>query len=275
MAKKRIITGLIFIPCILLIARKGELYFLIMVIAIIAGGIWEFYRMTGRSITRPYKLLGTAGAVLLPVFFYFRLHEYLYLLITLTLLGVIITELCTRERKFFVYNVSVTIFGIFYVGFLGSHILLIREIPELEPGMLYSDGFNFVVLLFLLTWCYDTGAYAVGRLAGRKKLFPAISPGKTLEGSIGGVIFAVAGIVIARSYLFPFLGMVEAVGLAVLMSITGQTGDLVESMIKRDMNRKDSSEAIPGHGGILDRFDSMLFNAPMLYYLLVFFFLAE
>jgi len=274
-ALKRIIVAIIFIPCIVLIARKGGVYYLILVDAVIAGGIWEFYRMTEVSITNPYKIIGTAGAILLPVFFYYQLHDYIYLLITMILIGIIVTELCRRGRNFFVYNISVTMFGVFYVGWLGSHMLLIREIPLKTGNMDYSAGFKYVMLLLLLTWCYDTGAYAVGSIAGRHRLFPLISPGKTLEGIIGGMVFAIAGVIVARGYMFSFLNIPEAVVLALLISVTGQTGDLVESMIKRDMRKKDSSRTIPGHGGILDRFDSMLFNAPSVYYILIFYMLPE
>ncbi|MFO7914665.1 MAG: phosphatidate cytidylyltransferase [Candidatus Krumholzibacteriales bacterium] len=272
-ALKRIIVAVIFIPCIVLIARKGGVYYLILVDAVIVGGIWEFYRMTEVSITNPYKIIGTAGAILLPVFFYYHLHDYIYLLITMILIGIMVTELCRRGRNFFVYNISVTMFGVFYVGWLGSHMLLIREIPLRTGNLEYSAGFDFVMLLLLLTWCYDTGAYTVGSIAGRHKMFPLISPGKTLEGIIGGIAFAIAGVMIARIYIFSFLGIPESIALALLISVTGQTGDLVESMIKRDMRKKDSSNTIPGHGGILDRFDSMLFNAPAVYYILIFFIL--
>lgn len=272
-ALKRIIVAVIFIPCIVLIARKGGVYYLILVDAVIAGGIWEFYRMTEVSITNPYKVIGTAGAILLPVFFYYHLHDYIYLLITMILIGIMVTELCRRGRSFFVYNISVTMFGVFYVGWLGSHMLLIREIPLRTGNLEYSAGFDFVLLLLVLTWCYDTGAYTVGSIAGRHKMFPLISPGKTLEGIIGGIAFAIAGVMIARVYILSFLGIPESIALAFLISVTGQTGDLVESMIKRDMRKKDSSNTIPGHGGILDRFDSMLFNAPAVYYILIFFIL--
>jgi phosphatidate cytidylyltransferase len=137
----------------------------------------------------------------------------------------------------------------------------------------YSMGFMFLLVLFILTWAYDTGAYTVGIIAGRHKLIPSVSPGKTLEGTLGGLLLAVAAVLIARKYLLTFLGVWESVFLAFLASMVGQLGDLVESMIKRDVKAKDSSTAIPGHGGILDRFDSMLFNAPVIYYMLKFFIL--
>jgi len=107
-----------------------------------------------------------------------------------------------------------------------------------------------------------------GRLFGRHKLLPAISPGKTVEGAVGGVVFSIAGILVAGLIVDIPFSLTTAVALAVVASVTGQVGDLAESLIKRDAGIKDSSRAIPGHGGILDRFDSLLFTAPVLYYLM-------
>jgi phosphatidate cytidylyltransferase len=126
-------------------------------------------------------------------------------------------------------------------------------------------------MVFTLTWCYDTGAYTFGKLFGRHKPFPSISPGKTVEGAVGGTLLSIAGILVVRRLMETHLGIFDAVVLAVLASVVGQLGDLVESMIKRDAKIKDSSTAIPGHGGILDRFDSLLFTAPLIYYVLRYF----
>ena len=169
-----------------------------------------------------------------------------------------------------VYHISVTIFGVFYVAWLGSHLILLRELPHLK-GLDYSLGFSFVIVVFVLTWCYDTGAYAIGRLFGRHKIFPRISPGKTLEGVFGGICFSIAGILITRLIVADYLTLLQAVALAVIASVIGQLGDLVESMIKRDVKIKDSSAAIPGHGGVLDRFDSLLFTSPLIYYFFMYF----
>lgn len=270
---KRVIIAVIFLPCIVIIARRGGLYFLSLVTLMIFAGLWEYYRMVETKGLKPYKLIGIAGGTLLPFYIYFFNGKYANgLLLLITFLAITISELGRKKREFALYHISVTLFGMLYVGWLGSYLVMLRELP-IQINLDYKNGFLFVILVFVLTWCYDTGAYILGMIAGKHKLFPDISPGKTVEGAIGGVVLAIIGILVARKYVFNFLNLWEAVGLAFVASVMGQLGDLVESMIKRDINIKDSSNTIPGHGGILDRFDSILFNAPVIYYILRYFFL--
>jgi phosphatidate cytidylyltransferase len=206
----------------------------------------------------------------LPWYLFFQRGIYANVLLTLTFMAVMIAELVRRDKGHAVYHISVTIFGVLYVSWLGSHLMLLRELPIIA-GLDYAMGFTFVIIAFTLTWCYDTGAYTFGRLFGKRKLFPSISPGKTVEGAVGGIILSIAGILVLRQLMVTRLGILDAASLAVLASVIGQLGDLVESMIKRDAKIKDSSTTIPGHGGILDRFDSLLFTAPLIYYVLRYF----
>jgi phosphatidate cytidylyltransferase len=165
--------------------------------------------------------------------------------------------------------VATTILGVIYVGFLSSHIVLLRELP-LQTGNAYATGSSFVFLAFVVTWASDTGAYFVGTLLGRHPLLPRISRNKTREGAVGGVLFAILGALVARYTFAPYMDLWQAVLLGILGSVVGMAGDLVESMLKRDVDVKDASETIPGHGGVLDRFDSLLFTAPLIYYILKF-----
>ena len=125
-------------------------------------------------------------------------------------------------------------------------------------------GPNMVLLVFVLLWANDTFAYLTGRLLGKHKLFERISPGKTIEGSIGGLVFTLAGIIVFSHYV-DWLSFGEAVGLGLIAVVFGTLGDLCESMLKRQAGVKDSGNLIPGHGGVLDRFDSVLFAAPFAY----------
>jgi phosphatidate cytidylyltransferase len=159
--------------------------------------------------------------------------------------------------------------GVFYVAFLASHLVLLRELP-LAAGLDYSIGSSFVFLAFAVTWACDTGAYIVGTVAGKHPLIPRVSANKTVEGSIGGLAFAVAGAAVAKYTFAPYLTLGQAAILGMAAGAIGQLGDLVESMIKRDADVKDTSGLIPGHGGVLDRFDGLLFTAPLLYYYLKF-----
>ncbi|MDZ7860136.1 MAG: phosphatidate cytidylyltransferase [Candidatus Krumholzibacteriota bacterium] len=271
---KRIIISIIFLPFILLITRKGGLYFLVLVTILIISGLWEFYRMVEAKGIKPSKLTGITAGIIIPFYVFFskgKTDNLLFLLVII-FIAVMIIELGRGKRDYALYHISVTIFGVLYVGLLGSYLLMLRELP-ISMNLDYKNGFLFVILVFILTWCYDSGAYTLGTIAGRHKLFPGISPGKTLEGAFGGLLLSIIGILVAREYIFSSITIWEAVGLAVIGSVVSQLGDLVESMIKRDVNIKDSSNTIPGHGGILDRFDSMLFNAPVIYYILKYFLL--
>ncbi len=268
----RLLAAAIFLPGFFIIAHRGGIYYLILVDLIIIIGLFEFYKMMEAKGLRPYKWIGVLSGGALPWYLFLRQGIYANVLLTLTFIAVMIAELVRKDKGHAVYHISVTIFGVLYVSWLGSHLMLLRELP-VSAGLEYSFGYTFVIIVFALTWCYDTGAYTFGRLFGRHKLFPVISPSKTVEGAIGGTFLSIVGILIVRMLMDTRLGIVESVVLAIVASVIGQTGDLVESMIKRDAKIKDSAASIPGHGGILDRFDSLLFTAPLIYYALRYFML--
>jgi len=156
--------------------------------------------------------------------------------------------------------------GIIYAGWaFGRHLVLIRDmkIDNMEIGV------GLIVLFIAIIWCGDTGAYAIGRLFGRHKLIPTISPGKTIEGTMGGLFFGIlGGIAIKYVFLPEVIALHHVIILGILLGIIGQTGDLGESLLKRNANMKDSGNLIPGHGGVLDRCDSMILTAPVFYYYL-------
>lgn len=261
----RLIASALFLPCLLIIARRGGYYFLALVDIMILVGLWEFYRMMEAKGLRPYKAMGILGGLALSWYVYFQQGLYANFFLSVIFIGIMALELARSDRGLAVYHISVTVFGVFYVAWLGSHLILLRELPHVR-GLDYSLGFSFVTVTFAVTWCYDTGAYFIGSLFGRHRVFPGISPGKTVEGVAGGVAFALAGAFITRALVAPYLGPATAAGLAVGGSVLAQLGDLCESMIKRDVKIKDASRTIPGHGGVLDRFDSLLFTAPLVYY---------
>lgn len=266
----RLLAAAIFLPCFFIIAHRGGIYYLILVDLIIIFGLFEFYKMMEAKGLRPYKWIGMLSGGALPWYLFFRQGMYANVLLTVTFIAVMIAELLRKDKGHAVYHISVTIFGVLYVSWLGSHLMLLRELPIIA-GLDYSFGYTFVIIVFALTWCYDTGAYTFGRMFGKHKLFPSISPGKTIEGAIGGTFLSIAGVLVVRMVMDTRLGIVEAILLAIAASTIGQLGDLVESMIKRDAKLKDSASSIPGHGGILDRFDSLLFTAPLIYYALRYF----
>jgi len=156
-----------------------------------------------------------------------------------------------------------------YVAYLGSHLVLLRELP-LQIDRPYELGARFVFLAFAVTWASDTGAYVVGSLIGKRPLLPRVSRSKTWEGAVGGVVFAALAGYLASITFASFLPPLWAVALGAMCSVIGLLGDLFESMLKRDAEIKDTSQIIPGHGGVLDRFDSLLFTVPLIYYFLKF-----
>ncbi len=147
--------------------------------------------------------------------------------------------------------------GVSYVGLLGAHIVLLRE----RPG-----GMDLVYLTVLATFAADTGAYFVGRAVGRRKLAPTISPGKTVEGMVGGMAAGFGAALLLNYFLGVRLEAALIVPLAALLPVAAVLGDLAESTIKRGMKVKDAGNLIPGHGGLLDRLDSLLFTFPVVYY---------
>lgn len=148
------------------------------------------------------------------------------------------------------------LFGTVYVAVLLTPLALLKRLPE---------GHDWIFLILTVTWFSDTGAYATGRALGRHKLYPAISPGKSVEGAIGGLCFSVGAAVLARLWYMPQLEWIDGVIIAVGGGALGQVGDLVESMVKRGYQVKDSGWIIPGHGGLLDRIDAVLFSTPFVY----------
>ncbi|MDD4856799.1 MAG: phosphatidate cytidylyltransferase [Candidatus Krumholzibacteria bacterium] len=264
---KRVLASIIFIPCLVIIARRGGYYYLALIDIMILIGMWEFYKMMEAKGLRPYKTMGILSGLALSWYMFFQQGVYANLLMSVIFIGIMALELARRDKGLAVYHVSVTVFGVFYVAWLGSHLILLRELPHLK-GLDYSLGFSFVIMTFAITWCYDTGAYFVGSWLGRRQILPSVSPGKTYEGAIGGVLCSVVGMLVCRATIAPYMALLPGIALAIVTSIVGQFGDLSESMIKRDAKIKDSSKTIPGHGGVLDRFDSLLFTAPLIYYVL-------
>jgi len=269
----RIASGVLFVPLLMLLARAGGFAFFGFVALQTLAGLTEFYRMMLAKGHRPAVWLGGIAAIGILIMAYRPHTPHAAFLATAALLLLLAQALRHPERKGIVESMAVTVFGVLYVGWLSAHFLLLRELPW-RAGLEYGDGARIVLYAFLVTWSCDTGAYAIGRWLGRTRPWASISPRKTVEGSLGGFAFAILGAWIgAHWFMFsragvPWLRDVDAVAMGVLVGVCGQVGDLVESLLKRDSDSGDSSDFIPGHGGILDRFDSLYFGAPIVYYYL-------
>lgn len=269
----RVASGVLFVPLLILLAGVGGVAFLGFVMLQVALGLREFYAMMRAKDLRPNAWLGFASALALLVLVYRPHTPHAALLATGALLLLLAAALRHPGRAGIVESMSVTVFGVLYVGWLSAHFVLLRELPW-RAGLGYPDGAKLVLFAFLVTWSCDTGAYLVGRWLGRTRPWGAISPRKSLEGSAGGFAFALLGAVVgARTFMhgpagIPWLTTGDALAIGALVGVCGQVGDLVESLLKRDARSGDSSDLIPGHGGILDRFDSLYFGAPLVYWYL-------
>jgi len=271
MLKKRVVTTLWGIPLLTAIIWYGEPWFTILVAIWGVVAVFEFYRLVAASKVPPLIYFGLIWTLL---FILSRNSDLLSilkphfdtnlltpLLLTSALLLSLIWLLLRVQEKAFT-GWAWTIAGILYVGWLLSYLVAIR-------GM--DDGRNWVFLALFTTFASDTAAFFTGRALGRYKLAPHISPGKTCEGTTGGIL---AAIIVSLLFMLPTplhlpFHWWQAILLGLLVSIFGQLGDLAESLFKRNMGAKDSSNLIPGHGGFLDRMDSIVFASVVVYYYVV------
>lgn len=161
-----------------------------------------------------------------------------------------------RDVKTSAGETALLLMGVLYIPLLLSHLALLRGLP---------DGISWIFLLLLIVMSGDTGAFYVGSAIGKRKLYPVVSPNKSIEGMVGGLAGSVIGAFAARAIFFPGLAPIDCLATALLVGLAGQLGDLFESLLKRSFGVKDSGSIFPGHGGMLDRLDSILFAAPTLY----------
>jgi phosphatidate cytidylyltransferase len=263
----RIITALIVLPVLIasiLISWLAPLFVALALSAMVVG-LYEFWLLAKRRGLKPDVVVGFAGAAALFTIFYFDRPHEVPLLLLLILPGLTIAALAAamlRGAPFenMIASVGATVLGVMYVAFLGGHLIAVRMGFE-QPRAAHLLSFFFLVIMGS-----DTGAYYTGRAFGRHKLAPKISPGKTWEGAVGGMIASLLMAAVAHYWFFPELPLKLALPLAALMNILGVLGDLTESALKRGAGAKDAAQILPGHGGLLDRLDSLLFNAPVLYY---------
>ncbi|MFT4413596.1 phosphatidate cytidylyltransferase [Fredinandcohnia humi] len=261
--KQRIITAVIAAAIFLPIVIIGGLPFTILVYLIGAIAIYELLRMKHISIVSVPGIITILllWIVLIPsdyndLFVSLKLSK-IELVLLLVLLNLTYTVI--SKNKFTFDDAGIVILSALYIGFGFYYIIEIRDI-----------ALAYIFYAFVVIWTTDSGAYFIGRKLGKRKLWPEISPNKTVEGFVGGIITAVVFSFIFNLITDMFPSFVALFIVTILVSIFGQIGDLVESALKRHYNVKDSGKLLPGHGGILDRFDSLLFILPILHFLLLF-----
>ncbi|HVG18533.1 MAG TPA: phosphatidate cytidylyltransferase [Blastocatellia bacterium] len=261
---KRILTAIVALPVLLYTVWSEIPYFFVALtyVAILLA-LGEFYNLASKVGCRPQIIPGYAAALLVVACFVYDEPVWVVAVISALVVVSLAAALARPdEMNKSLASVSATLFGVAYVALLASFLVGVRMIQTPESRL----ASKLLTMFFAMVMMTDTGAYYTGRSIGRHKLAPRVSPGKTVEGAIGGLIAAVITGPLCRWIFFPEIHPANAMALGATIGVLGQVGDLAESMLKRGSGVKDSGNLLPGHGGMLDRVDSILFCAPLLYY---------
>jgi phosphatidate cytidylyltransferase len=260
---KRWITGVIAVPILFTIISYGsEALFTALIIGATLLGMAEYNRMVfGPGLSRE-KMETMVISLLILLSAAAGDMTLLVTILTFTIMAVLMFNLLRfREQGPDMITVGGVILGILYIPLLMSHFILIRKTPS---------GVPWIFFILVLAFTGDIAAYYVGRALGKRKVLPQVSPGKTVEGTIGLVAGSITGCLVFRQFFFLLVPVEHAVILGLVGSVIGQLGDLSESALKRSAGVKDSGTLLPGHGGILDRLDCLMFITPFVYYYQVF-----
>jgi phosphatidate cytidylyltransferase len=258
------LTILVAAPLIALCVYYGGLPFLALALVLALIAVNEFYNLMLKKGFFPAYYVGNFITIVFIIFAYYGLKRNWEpahsAILTLAAAAAMISGIFLKREKDTIVDVAVTILGMVYVGWFFSYLLFIRSL---------TDHGGYLFFLMLTIWAMDMAAYLSGKVFGHTPLMPSISPKKTWEGAIAGFLVA-----LAAAAIFSWTANLElfhALVLGGLIGIFGQFSDLIESLIKRDAGVKDSSTLIPGHGGVLDRIDSFVLTAPLMYYYVVWF----
>lgn len=268
----RVLVAVIAVPLIVAACYFGGIYFFVLTTGIIVLATNEFYYLAKAKNVEPAAVVGILSAAILNAVVYSTGIDAAFDFLILIIAFVLLWELARRRTEKVTgtfQNAGTTLAGIVYVGLFGSMLTAIRERVGLQ-GVFPNDrdAGLFIIAILASIWICDSAAYFVGLSIGKHKMSRFVSPNKTWEGGFAGFIFAVATAVAAKYAAIPDLNLRTAVMTGFIVGVFGQAGDFVESMFKRDAGVKDSSNLIPGHGGVFDRFDSLLFSAPLIYLML-------
>jgi len=278
--KTRLLTAAIALPllfaAIILPWWIPETVWIFVVLAVLAlaAGLFEFFSLTKKMELKADAAMGYIGAAILTFAFVVdvpaKAPELLLLAVALFVIALFISQ-CFRFQNDFtkmLTGIGVTLIGVLYLAYLGGFLIATRVGFENVPGL----STKLLLFFFIVIFGSDSGAYFAGKALGKHKLAPKISPGKTWEGFVGGILAAAAMGALCTWAFFSELPYQFSMVLAAVMAVVGVLGDLTESAIKRGAGAKDAATILPGHGGLLDRLDSLLFNAPILYYFARFYF---
>ncbi len=269
--QSRVLVNVLGIPSLIMLVIFGGPLFAGFVTVVMLLGVRELNILSKNTDSKPLLVLLTISFILLSYIYYYSISMVLELLILLTVLTAIV-EVFRKKRTPF-NNISVILFGFIWLGVMLGSMILLRNY---EAGG-YNIGFELTFAMMISVWICDSAAFFFGKKYGRKKILPAVSPNKSWVGSIAGVIaafgvmlvlyytdFAFVGYPSANGFFHGWLDIQDILVLALIFGVFGQLGDFAESLLKREAGVKDSSSLLRGHGGILDRFDSLAFTTPLL-----------
>lgn len=273
----RMLTGLIMGTVALWCLLYGGVALLALISVIVVLGSKEYVQILENKGFYPSLKVILYSDAIFALLSYFNRFDLVAIAFTVSSLGAFMWVLF-KGRQPYIANVSTTILGFVYGGWFPLHLLLIRGLnADNNRGFLklniQNDGLGYVVLLFTIILLTDTCSYYFGKKFGKHKLAPVVSPKKTIEGTIGGTVCAIAGALIIGYFIH--LGVYHSLILGFLCTFFAQIGDLCESLIKRDAGVKDSGSILPGHGGFLDRTDSYVFTIPVMFYYLKYFVISN
>ena len=265
----RVFTAVVLLPILIasIVVEKFEWLFVILAAAAMVLGLLEFWLLARKQQIKADMVAGLFGSSALFTIFYFTERGkppdsimILLVLILLTIGSLIAAMLRGAPFNRMIPAVGVTLLGVMYVVLLGGHLVAVRT------GFSPALSRHLLSFFFLVIMGTDSAAFYGGRTFGKHKLAPTISPGKTWEGAVAGMLASLLLGAAAHYWFFPELPIKLALPLAAVMNVLSVLGDLTESALKRSAGAKDTAKILPGHGGILDRLDSLLFNAPLIYY---------
>lgn len=277
--KARILTALVALPILILSvilpyltdeAEFSDTLFIVIAAFVMAAGLFEFFSLTKKMELKADASIAYLGSAALFAAFILdaprQSPELLVVIITGFFLALLATQTFRFQADFtkLLIGTGVTLLGVFYISFLGG--FLVATMTGFKDTFVPYLSSKLLGLFFITVMASDSGAYFVGRKLGKHKIVPKISPGKSWEGLIGGVAASMVGAALASYSFFPEIKIFPALALAFSFTVVGFFGDIVESAFKRGAGAKDAASILPGHGGFLDRLDSLLFTAPILYF---------
>ncbi|HOK06411.1 MAG TPA: phosphatidate cytidylyltransferase [Syntrophales bacterium] len=256
---QRWLTALVLVPLLFAVVAWGsQLVFTLFVAFFMLAGVWEYNGMAFGEGQGIRKIGVLVFSVVVPVAFYLREGAVVLGIVTLAVPALFILHLATLRGEAIAWEgAAKAVFGVLYIPLLLSHLIWLRGCP---------DGVFWVFFVVVIAFSGDVAAYYVGRRFGRTRLCPAVSQGKSVAGTVALVVASTVAALIYRELFLPGLPVLHAAWLGLSGSVTGQLGDLCESLLKRSAGVKDSGTLLPGHGGVLDRLDCLLFISPYVYY---------